>query len=142
MAFGDQLKAQVQSKLRWRPVGKQVELKWRWELPKFSTGGVHEASRRLGGQAPDPSRPGLKHILAHDWAPLGAAPGACPVAFGHPKAVRATKGSSAEALGPAWAARQASKRPCRTGTKAFLWQKGSVSRSPRRGPEPQPRTLE
>ena len=42
MALGDQLKAQVQSKLRWRPVGKQVEFKWRWELPKFSTGGVQE----------------------------------------------------------------------------------------------------
>ena len=42
MALGDQLKAQVQSKLRWRPVGKQVEFKWRWELPKFSPGGVQE----------------------------------------------------------------------------------------------------
>ena len=42
MALGDQLKAQVQYKLRWRPVGKQVEFKWRWELPKFSPGGVQE----------------------------------------------------------------------------------------------------
>ena len=121
----------------WRTLGRhsgrpREHVQRHLDVQKWSRGRM-KAVRRPGDQAGQPERrPGgrqqgalhaLQHILAHFWATLRTAPGACSVVFGRPKVVRATQESSTETLEPGRTVTKASRRPGKHGFEGDSAQK-------------------